>query len=207
MVGEVISDWWVFDIHYIENPGMAFGWALGGDWGKIILSLFRVVAVVFIGFIIRNLIVNKAHRGLLIAVSLIFAGALGNILDSAFYGLMFSDSVGAVADFMPAEGGYAPFMMGYVVDMIHVEFYYPGWMPFGLSGNEVFPPVFNIADFAITAGVVVIILFNKRFFGKGKGDFSVFKKSHVGIENEKSFAVEPNIEGPAPETPEEPFVD
>ena len=176
ILGEIIASWGPLNIHFIENPGMAFGMTFGGDWGKITLSLFRVVAVVFIGVVIRNLIENKAHKGLIIAISLIFTGALGNILDSAFYGILFSKSNGYIADFLPPEGGYAPFMMGYVVDMIHFEFYYPAWMPFGLAGDEIFPPVFNIADSAITGGVILIILFNKTFFGDEKGDFSIFQR-------------------------------
>lgn len=179
---------------FIENPGMAFGMEFGGVWGKIALSLFRVGAVVAIWFIIRNLLNNKAHKGLVFSVGLIFAGALGNILDSAFYGLMFSTSndplLGpVVAEFLPEAGGYANFMTGHVVDMIHFQFYYPSWMPFGLDKDaygdprEIFPPVFNIADFAISVGVGIIIVFNKRFLGKGKGDFSVFRKQKVVAED------------------------
>jgi len=166
---------------------MAFGMTFGEVWGKIILSLFRIAAVIAIGFIIRNLINNKAHKGLLISVSLIFAGALGNILDSAFFGFMFDQGTTWNSDFQDWMGyggvanlnfdGYAGFLQGCVVDMIHFEFYYPSWMPFDLAGSEVFPPVFNIADFSISVGVGIIILFNKRFLGNGKGDFSVFKKA------------------------------
>jgi signal peptidase II len=111
-------------------------------------------------------------------VALIFAGALGNILDSAFYGLMFTESYPNIAEFMSEGGGYAGFMMGYVVDMIHFEFFYPSWVPFDLAGVEIFPPVFNIADFAISIGVGIIIVFNKRFLGKGKGDFSVYSENN-----------------------------
>ena len=177
-------------LQFIENPGMAFGMTFGGVWGKVALSLFRVGAVVVIWFIIRNLLNNKAHKGLVFSVALIFAGALGNILDSAFYGLMFTESYPYIAEFMSEGGGYAGFMMGYVVDMIHFEFFYPSWAPFDLAGLEIFPPVFNIADFAISVGVGIIIVFNKRFLGKGKGDFSVFRKQQVVAED----AVDTEIE-------------
>ena len=178
-LGQEIGAFGFIKFQFIENPGMAFGMTFGGVWGKIALSLFRVGAVVAIWFIIRNLLNNKAHKGLVFCVGLIFAGALGNILDSAFYGLMFSESlqmVTGVAEFMPEAGGYANFMMGHVVDMVHFEFFYPSWAPFDLAGSEVFPPIFNIADFSISVGVGIIIVFNKRFLGKGKGDFSIFRK-------------------------------
>ena len=178
-LGQEIGAFGFIKFQFIENPGMAFGMTFGGVWGKIALSLFRVGAVVAIWFIIRNLLSNKAHKGLVFCVGLIFAGALGNILDSAFYGLMFSESlqmVTGVAEFMPEAGGYANFMMGHVVDMVHFEFFYPSWAPFDLAGSEVFPPIFNIADFSISVGVGIIIVFNKRFLGKGKGDFSIFRK-------------------------------
>jgi len=193
-LGEEIGGLGFIKLQFIENPGMAFGMEFGGVWGKIALSLFRVGAVVVIWFIIKNLLNNKAHKGLVFSVGLIFAGALGNILDSAFYGLMFSTSndpvLGpVVAEFLPEAGGYANFMTGHVVDMIHFQFYYPSWMPFGLDKDaygdprEIFPPVFNIADFAISVGVGIIIVFNKRFLGKGKGDFSVFRKQKVVAED------------------------
>jgi signal peptidase II len=175
-LGEEIGGLGFIKLQFIENPGMAFGMSFGGVWGKVALSLFRVGAVVVIWVIIRNLLNNKAHKGLVFSVALIFAGALGNILDSAFYGLMFTESSPYIAEFMSEGGGYAGFMMGYVVDMIHFEFFYPSWVPFDLAGSEIFPPVFNIADFAISVGVGIIIVFNKRFLGKGKGDFSIFRK-------------------------------
>lgn len=176
LIGELVYQAGIFNLHFIENEGMAFGWTLGGVWGKILLSSFRVVAIIAIGFVIRNLVENKAHKGLVFSVALVFAGALGNLLDSAFYGLMFSDSYHHVAEFMPEEGGYAGFLMGNVVDMIHIEFYWPGWMPFNLGGTEVFPPIFNVADVAVSTGVITMLVFNKKFFGSGKGDFSVFKR-------------------------------
>ena len=190
-LGEEIGGFGFIKLQFIENPGMAFGMEFGGVWGKIALSLFRVGAVVVIWFIIKNLLNNKAHKGLVFSVGLIFAGALGNILDSAFYGLMFSESSPYyMAEFMPEAGGYANFMTGHVVDMIHFKFHYPSWMPFDMAGSEIFPPVFNIADFAISLGVGIIIVFNKRFLGKGKGDFSVFRKQQLVTEDPIDAEVE-----------------
>ena len=197
---EKIGGFGFIKLQFIENPGMAFGMEFGGIWGKIALSLFRVFAVVAIWIIIRNLLTNKAPKGLVFSVGLIFAGALGNILDSAFYGLIFSESLNpvytmlpdemCVAQFLSEAGGYANFMTGHVVDMIHFEFYYPSWTPFDLAGLEIFPPIFNVADFAISLGVGIIIVFNKRFLGKGKGDFSVFRKQESVAEG----SIEPDPE-------------
>ena len=177
ILGELIYSKGIFNLHFIENEGMAFGWSLGGIWGKLLLSSFRVIAIIVIGFVIRNLIENKVHKGLILSVALVFAGALGNLLDSAFYGLMFEDSAHHVAQFMPEGGGYAGFLMGNVVDMIHIEFYWPDFMPFGFGGEEVFPPIFNVADMAVSGGVITMLVFNKKFFGTGKGDFSVFRRN------------------------------
>ena len=178
VIGELMYTKGVFNIHFIENEGMAFGLSLGGVWGKLLLSLFRVVAIILIAFVIRNLINNKAPKGLIFTVALVFAGALGNLLDSAFYGLMFEDSTHHVAQFMPEGGGYAGFLMGHVVDMIHIEFYWPEWMPWGFGGAEVFPPIFNVADMAVSGGVISMLVFNKKFFGKGESDFGIFKKNY-----------------------------
>ena len=162
----VIGEWWIVKIQFIENPGMAFGWTLGGEgavWGKLILSGFRIIAVIFIGLYIRRLIKTKAHPFYITCISLVFAGALGNIIDSAFYGLVFSESTFYdVATFLPENGGYAPFMMGNVVDMIHLEFFWPSWMPFGLDGAEVFPPIFNVADSAISLSVFFFLVKNNN---------------------------------------------
>jgi signal peptidase II len=163
----VLGNW--FYIHFTENKGMAFGMEFGGDWGKLALSLFRIVAVCGIGYYLFRL-PKTTHKGLKISVALIFAGAIGNILDSAFYGLIFNDSFNQIASFMPEEGGYAPFLHGWVVDMFWfplIEGNFPEWMP--IWGGEhflFFRPVFNIADAAISVGIVIIFLFNKRFFKK-----------------------------------------
>jgi signal peptidase II len=175
-----IAEFGFFRLYFIENNGMAFGWEFGDFLGKIALSVFRVVAVTGIGFLIRNLVNNKAPLGLIICSSLIMAGAMGNIFDSAFYGLLFSESYPNVATFMPEGGGYANFLMGDVVDMFHAELFWPDWWPDFLvfsDNREVFPFIFNLADAAITGGVIALILFNKRFFPNG--DYSIFKKKKV----------------------------
>ncbi|MDW8274170.1 MAG: lipoprotein signal peptidase [Chitinophagales bacterium] len=173
-VGEyVITDW--FRIHFTENEGMAFGMVLPGIYGKIILSLFRVFAVVFLSFYIYKLTKENAHPGLIYSMTLILAGALGNIIDSAIYGLIFSASeYGQVATFVPFGHGYAGFMKGRVVDMLYFPLFQghlPQWLPFvGGRYFVFFDAVFNIADAAISIGVFIIIIFQKRFFEKKKTD-------------------------------------
>ncbi len=171
MLGEefsVIGDW--FKIHFIENNGMAFGMELAGEFGKITLSVFRIVAICFIGMYLYRLCKRKAPLGLIISVALIFAGAMGNIIDSAFYGLIFNDSNYKIATLFPAGGGYETFLHGKVVDMLYfplVEGNLPSWLP--IWGNEhfiFFRPVFNLADSFITIGVAVIILFQRKYFMK-----------------------------------------
>jgi signal peptidase II len=157
-----------FELHFIENNGMAFGMALPGEWGKIVLSLFRVIAVGVIGYYIFMLIRDKAHKGFITCVALIFAGALGNIIDSAFYGVLFGRSTFTqVAEFLPAEGGYNGFLRGFVVDMLHFTVKWPEWVPyFGKKGGEIFPPIFNVADAAITVGVFWILIKQRSYFPK-----------------------------------------
>lgn len=157
-------------LHFVENNGMAFGWDLGGSYGKLALSLFRVVAVAFLLFFIRQLIQEKIRFGVLASFGLILAGAIGNIIDSAFYGLIFSPSYyhGGLATLFPPEGGYAGFLHGKVVDMLYFPIWqgiYPNWVPI-LGGSEYFffKPVFNIADVSITLGVLNILIFQRDFF-------------------------------------------
>ncbi|NLR79412.1 lipoprotein signal peptidase [Chitinophaga eiseniae] len=165
----IFPNW--FRIHFIENEGMAYGLKFGGDFGKILLTMFRLVAVV-VGFVyMKKLIKEKYSTGLLICGSLILAGAAGNLIDSMFYGLIFNDSIGyEVAKLLPAGGGYGSFLHGRVVDMLYFpiyEGYLPSWVPFkGGDYFVFFRPVFNVADAAISTGVISILLFQKRFFGK-----------------------------------------
>lgn len=163
----VFGNWFI--IHFTENPGMAFGMEFGGEVGKIALSLFRIVAVSVIGYLLfKEAKKTDTKPGLLIAGALIFAGALGNILDSAFYGVIFNGSQHQIAEFMPEEGGYAPFLYGHVVDMLYfplIQGHFPDWFP--IWGGErflFFRPVFNIADTAISTGIGMIIVFHKRYF-------------------------------------------
>jgi len=160
-----IFDW--FFVHFTENNGMAYGLELGGSWGKFFLSIFRIVAVVAIGVYLANIIKNKAHTGLVICVSMILAGALGNIIDSAFYGMLFNESYYHVAQIFSPDH-YSGFLHGKVVDMLYfpiIESHYPQWFPV-LGGNEFifFRPVFNLADSSITIGVATILIFQKKFF-------------------------------------------
>jgi signal peptidase II len=165
----VISDW--FYIHFIENEGMAYGLKFGGEFGKIALTLFRLIAVVIGFFYMKKLVREKYHKGLLICGALILAGAAGNLIDSMFYGLIFSGSNRyEVAQFLPAGGGYGTFLHGNVVDMLYFPLFdgtLPSWVP--IWGGEhfiFFRPVFNIADAAISVGVIAILLFQKRFLVK-----------------------------------------
>lgn len=165
----IFPNW--FRIHFTENPGMAYGLELGGEWGKVILTLFRLAAVI-IGFkYMRTLVKQQHHTGLLICGALILAGAAGNLIDSMFYGMIFSETnFYDVATFLPKGGGYAGFLHGKVVDMLYFPVYrgyLPNWIPFkGGDYFVFFNPIFNIADAAISVGVITILVFQKRFFHK-----------------------------------------
>ena len=181
----VLGNWFI--IHFTENPGMAFGLEFSGNYGKLMLSLFRLVAITVLVFYIYNLTRHKVSNIVLVSLSLVLAGAIGNMIDSAFYGMIFSNSTYFdVARFMPEEGGYATFLHGKVVDMLYfpiVHGVYPEWLPL-LGGNEFhfFRPVFNIADTSITLGVILMILFQKKFFGKKEKE-SVEELQENGINN------------------------
>ncbi len=182
-------DW--FRIHFLENNGMAWGKEFGGKSGKLFLTLFRLFAIGGIGYWLINAVKNNSHKILIVAISLIFAGALGNIIDSVFYGIFFSDSYHKVATFLPPEGGYNSLFYGKVVDMLYfpmintilpdwipsISFNFPDWLPviggnhFSLFENRrltFFDPVFNIADTAISTGVGLLVVFNKTIFPKKK---------------------------------------
>jgi len=165
----VFGNWFI--IHFTENNGMAFGMEFWGRTGKLFLSLFRIVAISAIGYFLFKLIKENAKTGFVIGISMIMAGAVGNLLDSAFYGLVFSDSLTEVARFLPNGGGYASFLHGRVVDMLYfpiINTSYPSWLPFvGGKPFIFFSPVFNIADSAITTGVFYLLIFErKHLFGK-----------------------------------------
>ena len=160
-----ITDWFI--IHFTENNGMAFGFEFGGEAGKMFLSIFRIVASIGIGWYLLSLIKKGAHKGLVVCFSLIFAGAVGNIIDSAFYGVIFSDDHYNLATLFPAEGGYSSFLHGRVVDMLYfplINSYFPSWFPFvGGEPFQFFRPIFNIADSAITVGIFLFLIFQKKF--------------------------------------------
>ena len=165
-LGESIDVFSWFKILFIENNGMAFGMELGS---KLFLTIFRIVAITLIGFYIYKLIKNndKLKKGYLISISLIFAGALGNIIDCLFYGVIFNaPRFPEIATLFPAEGGYADFMYGRVVDMLYFplfSFVWPDWIPFvGGEYFEFFEPVFNIADSAITIGIALVLIFYRK---------------------------------------------
>lgn len=158
-----------FLIHFIENNGMAYGLEFGGEAGKLFLTLFRILAVIGIGYGLHYMIKNKYNRGFILNVALILAGALGNIIDSTFYGVIFSESTYYTkATLFPDGGGYSSLFHGKVVDMLYfplIEGDFPNWFP--IWGGEhflFFRPVFNIADSAISIGVFLILIFQKRYF-------------------------------------------
>ena len=168
VLGEEIKVLEWFSILFVENEGMAWGTKIPGQYGKLLLTLFRLVAIVGIGYWLWDSVRKHASRVLIVVISFIFAGAFGNIIDSVFYGMIFTDSYGRVAEFMPEGGGYAGLFYGKVVDMLYFPLYdgpLPTWIPFwGGDHFTFFEPVFNFADTAISTGVVLLLLFNKKAF-------------------------------------------
>jgi len=164
----MIANW--FRLHFVENEGMAWGWKFGGDVGKITLTLFRLVAVIWGSFLLRDFVQKKYHTGFLVCAALIYAGALGNLIDSMFYGIIFEQSNPLsqnIARFFPPGGGYASLLHGKVVDMLYFPIithaHFPNWIPvWGGEEFEFFRPVFNLADASISTGVIVLLLFQNK---------------------------------------------
>ena len=172
-----VFDW--FRVYFVENDGMAWGTKLSDftsfisdRTAKIALTIFRIIAIIGIGFWLLDATRKKSPKVLLLAIAFIFAGALGNIIDSVFYGLLFNDSHGQIASFLPIEGGYDGLLHGRVVDMLYFPIwkgYLPEWLPlFGGKFFTFFEPVFNIADMAISTGFMMLLVFNKKAFPKKK---------------------------------------
>lgn len=171
-------DW--FRLHFIENPGMAWGWKFGNDTGKMILTLFRLAAVIFGTWYLGKIVKQQYKRGFIVCAALIYAGALGNLIDSMFYGMIFDKGLKydpAINDYIQYSGiarfspdGYASFLHGSVVDMLYFPMFkgnFPSWFPFvGGDEFEFFSAIFNVADASISIGVITLLLFQKRFFRK-----------------------------------------
>lgn len=173
----VLGSW--FRLHFVENEGMAWGWKFGGDLGKITLTIFRLIAVIWGTFLLIDFIKKQHNKWFIICVALIYAGALGNLIDSMFYGVLFDSTYnpnnfqnsGVVANMLTGKG-YGDFLQGKVVDMLYfplIKTNFPTWFPFvGGERFEFFNPVFNVADASITTGVLSILIFQKKFFKKAK---------------------------------------
>jgi signal peptidase II len=184
-----------FHFHFIENSGMAWGWKFGNETGKVILTLFRMAAVIFGTWYIGKIIKQQYHKGFIICAALIYAGALGNLIDSMFYGMIFDKGLHfdmVAKEYFPYSGvaafsfnGYSSFLHGSVVDMLYFPIFdvnLPSWVPFwGGQEFEFFSPIFNIADASISVGVITLLLFQKRFFKKD-------------LQQETLTAVETNVE-------------
>jgi len=199
----VIGDW--FYLHFIENPGMAFGWKFWGEKGKILLTSFRIVAAIGIAIYILRLIKKGLPNLSLVFFSLILAGAMGNIVDSIFYGQWFTRSTLGEVAVWANEGGYSPYFQGYVVDMLYfplIETHWPDWMPVvGGKRLEFFRPVFNIADASITIGVIGMLLFQRGVFAKElpKEEEKVEGEAETDAEDGTQPIAEPEDESPAPD--------
>ena len=170
MLGEEVKvfDW--FRILFVENEGMAWGAKIPGAYGKLALTLFRLVAICGIGYWLWDTVKKNSPKVLTLSIALIFAGAMGNIIDSVCYGLFFNDSYKNVASFLPESGGYSTLFHGKVVDMLYFPLWkgsLPEWLPiWGGKYFTFFEPVFNIADSSITVAVIILIIFNKKAFAK-----------------------------------------
>jgi signal peptidase II len=167
-----------FRLHFIENPGMAWGWKFGNETGKLVLTLFRLAAVIFGTWYLARIVRQQYKKGFIVCAALIYAGALGNLIDSMFYGMIFDKGLhydAVLGNYIPYSGiasfssnGYSSFLHGSVVDMLHfpiIDSNFPSWLPFvGGDKLEFFSPIFNIADTSISVGVITLLLFQRRFF-------------------------------------------
>ena len=166
----VFGDW--FQIKFIENDGAAYGLELGGEGGKLVLSLVRIVLISLLFYWIVKLIKNNEKTGVLIGISLVLCGAVGNMIDSIFYGIMFSESTyWEVANFVSYGEGYSSWLHGSVVDMLYFPIIniesMPEWIPFfGGKQYTFFSPIFNLADSYITCGAFYLLLFHRKDFLK-----------------------------------------
>lgn len=182
-----------FQLYFVENPGMAYGWKFGGNWGKMALTIFRMGAVIFGTWYLAKIIREKQHSGFIFCAALVYAGALGNLIDSSFYGMIFdkgmtvdpafNDYVGYNGLAKVSANGYSSFLHGNVVDMLYfpvIDGHFPKWFPFWGGDDFVFfRPIFNIADASITTGVISILVFQKRFFKQQTDD-----KKHPTVETD-----------------------
>lgn len=180
----VLGHW--FRLHFIENEGMAFGMKFSqADFGKLLLTLFRLGAVVFGFYLLKRLITKGYGNGVIICGSLILAGALGNLIDSLFYGLIFTESTFHVAQIVPMGQGYGRFLHGRVVDMFYfpmVNTTLPSWIPiWGGKQFEFFEPVFNFADAAISVGVLTLVFFQKRLIQKKQPPVQEMQKKQEAV--------------------------
>jgi signal peptidase II len=180
---KVLGNW--FRLYFIENEGMAYGWKFSGNWGKMALTIFRLGAVIFGTWYLGRIIKKGYHKGFIICAGLIYAGALGNLIDSLFYGMIFTGSTpDMLATMFPKAGGYAGFLHGQVVDMLYFPLLenktFPSWIPvWGGDRFTFFSAIFNIADASISIGVITLLIFQKKLF-----------RHH--IEEEKAPAIETN---------------
>ncbi|HVK96310.1 MAG TPA: lipoprotein signal peptidase [Flavisolibacter sp.] len=184
-VMDVFGQRW-FQLYFIENSGMAWGMEIGGNWGKLILTLFRLAAVIFGTWYIWRIVRQQYNRGFIICASLIYAGALGNLIDSMFYGMIFEESsYSYVAKMFPPGGGYASFLHGRVVDMLYfpiIQTTLPNWVPFaGGKEFEFFSPIFNIADASISIGVLTLLIFQRRLLKGNETEPEVEQKRKVEV--------------------------
>lgn len=188
----ILGNW--FRFYFIENEGMAYGWKFGGEWGKLLLTLFRLVAVLFGTWYMKRIVDYKYHPGFIFCAALIYAGAAGNLIDSMFYGMIFTASeVGGPLATMFPEKGYAGFLHGHVVDMLYFPVIdnkiMPEWIPFiGGKPFTFFQPIFNIADASISTGIITILLFQKRFFQEKKEETNPTVETDSNVNDESQVS-------------------